>query len=289
VTKLALGTVQFGLPYGVANDSGQVPLSEIVTILSRAAAGGMDTLDTAIGYGDAESSLGRAGIAGWRVITKLPALPADMSNIDEWVDAQVVGSLRRLKIDRLEALLLHRPADLLDKHGEKYRLALDRVKAAGVARAVGVSIYDPVELDALWPTWRPDIVQAPCSVLDRRLIRSGWLANLEHSRTRVHVRSVFLQGLLLMSAAQRPHSFSRWSALLTRWIDWCRECGTQPLQAALTFVKTLSGVERIVVGVDSATQLEEILIAAADATPLPPADLFSDDPELIEPSRWRQL
>jgi len=274
------------MPYGVANRSGKVPPAEIAAILSRAASGGMDTLDTAIAYGDAESSLGRVGVDGWRVVSKLPPLPASVHSVEAWINDQVAASLRRLGIKALEALLLHRSADLLERDGEQYRLALGRVKASGLALAVGVSIYDPTELDALWSTWRPDIVQVPCNVLDRRLIGTGWLGKLDRNGVRVHVRSAFLQGLLLMTRPEWPRTFSPWKDLLTRWLEWCEQRSTRPLEAALRFVQELPGVERIVVGVESTSQLEEVLAAADSKAPLPPEDLLSDDLRLIDPSRW---
>ena len=268
--RLALGTVQFGLNYGIANRSGQVVESEVGTILARAAAAGMDTLDTAIAYGQSEACLGRAGVTGWRVITKLPPLSQPVADVAQWVEELIGGSLRRLGIPQLEAILLHRSHDLLGPQGETYLRTLHDMKAAGMTRAIGVSVYDPGELDRLWPLWRPDLVQAPCNVLDRRLIHSGWLGRLDAAGVRVHLRSAFLQGLLLMP---RPGSSGHVRAmerdLLDRWTGWCDERGVSPLAGALAFVRSLPGVERLVVGVDSAAHLEEIL-AVSFAESVPP-------------------
>jgi aryl-alcohol dehydrogenase-like predicted oxidoreductase len=285
--RLALGSAQFGLKYGVANVSGQVGQSEVLAILNCAAAAGIDTLDTAIGYGQSEASLGRAGMAGWRVITKLPPLPPDITAVPQWIDDQIGGSLRRLGITQLEAVLLHSSRDLLGAHREAYLRTLMDAKNAGLARALGVSIYDTAELDDLWPIWRPDIVQAPCNVLDRRLIRSGWLERLSRHGVRVHVRSAFLQGLLLMPPERRPDGFERWRGILDRWTAWCNGCGVSPLQGALAFTQRLNGVELVVVGVDGIQQLEQILALSAVGEPPPPEDMFSEDRNLIDPSRWK--
>jgi len=286
--KIALGTAQFGMDYGVANGRGQVAAGEIATILQRATSLGIDTLDTAIAYGDSEARLGDAGVTGWRVISKLPALPADMPDPEEWALKQARGSLARLRLNRLDALLLHRSADLTGPNGPVYVKALQRLKSAGLVRALGVSIYDPAELDAIWLLWRPEIVQAPLNVLDRRLIQSGWLRRLTEAGIEVHVRSAFLQGLLLMPDANRPAMFARWAPVLDRWLEWCRHSAVAPLQAALRFVGAQRGVERIVVGVDSTQQLEEICGAAGARCPVPPEELASDDLDLIEPRRWQR-
>lgn len=284
---MAVGTAQFGLDYGIANASGRVPAAEVRDILERAAAHGLDTVDTAIAYGQSESSLGSAGVRGWRVITKLPPLPAGIGtgSLSAWVRDQLAGSLRRLRTEQLEAVLLHRPADLLGPHAEEYWQALGEVKHRGLTRRVGVSIYDPAELDALWRTRRPEIVQAPCNVLDRRLVRSGWLDRLGAEGIRVHVRSVFLQGLLLL-ADRRPARFDPWAALLDRWSRWCGERAISPLQGALAYALQLPAVERVVIGVDSAAHLEEVLALAARPAPSPPEDLSTEDRGLIDPSRW---
>ncbi len=285
--RLALGTAQFGLKYGVANERGQVGADAVAAILKRASIAGINTLDTAIAYGDSEFTLGRIGVDTWRIVTKLPALPGDVPDVATWVDQHVQESLRRLGVLRVEALLLHRPADLLGPHGAVYRNALLRLRERGIAGAVGVSIYDPSELDEIWPLFKPEMVQAPCNVLDRRLQHSGWLNRLAQEGVRLHVRSVFLQGLLLMPAFRRPAWLNRWSALLDRWSAWCAQEKVTPLEASVGFINSLPHIECYVVGVETLTQLEQILEADARPSPMPPADMFSGEVELLEPSRWK--
>ena len=269
--KLALGTVQFGLRYGVANQAGQVSRDAVGAILGLAKQCGVDTLDTAVAYGSSEDCLGRIGVAGWRVITKLPPLPSGVQDVRGWVSEQAQASLRRLKLTRLEALLVHQSADLSGPNAAALRDALASLKAQGIVAAAGVSIYDPSELAGLWGSWRPDVVQAPYNVFDQRLIRTGWLSRLSSSGIRVHLRSAFLQGLLLMSPERQPAYFARWNGLLVRWRDWCVASGSTPLSAALAAVLAVPGVERVVVGVDSLAQLKQLLATLAAAVPLPPA------------------
>jgi hypothetical protein len=286
MSRLALGTVQFGSRYGVANISGQIAPPEIAAILERAYGAGIDTLDTAIAYGDAEARLGDAGASSWRVITKLPSLPNDVTDVTQWIDAQVLGSLRRLRTVQLDGLLLHKSADLFGPHGTRFIEALGSLKARGWIRCAGVSIYDPAELERIWRVWRPELVQAPCNVFDRRVARSGWLATLQQHGVRIHLRSIFLQGVLLMPAARRPPWFGRWQGLFDRWLNWCGQQHSTPLMAAVAFARSLPGVERLVIGVDSARQLQEIVVAAEADMPIPPEELCSEDLDLIEPSRW---
>lgn len=282
--KLALGTVQFGLAYGVANSTGQVSASEVREILCAAAEAGVDTLDTAIAYGESESCLGRVGVSDWKVISKLPGLPENV-DVHSWVQGHVEASLARLGLQSLDGLLLHRPRDIIGPQSEAYISALLKIRDEGRTKAVGLSIYSPDDLDLIFPLFQPDLVQAPYNVFDRRLASSGWLSRLNQEGVRVHTRSAFLQGLLLMNAPRRPPWFEPWRRMLDRWDGACKESGLSPLSLALGFVLGQAEIERVVVGVDSADQFRQLKDAQAISSALP--DLELTDLDLIDPSRWK--
>jgi aryl-alcohol dehydrogenase-like predicted oxidoreductase len=287
--RLALGTVQFGLNYGVANASGQVSFEEVVRILDRAAAAGIDTLDTAIGYGDSEERLGRAGVAAWKVVTKLPGLPESCASIDDWVSSEAEGSLARLGVKQLYGVLLHRPADLLGPQGEKLYRALRRLIEEGRTRKVGISVYAPAELDQLLGRFEVGLVQAPYNVLDRRIEVSGWLDRLKAKGIEVHTRSTFLQGLLLQGPTARAEKFRRWDALWEAWDAWLAESGLTAPAAALGFVYRNPAVDRVLVGVDSERQLRDLLQVVDRPVPELPQAIATQDENLINPSRWNAL
>lgn len=286
-SRLALGTAQFGLSYGVANVLGQVGEEAVRDMLRHAFGAGLRTLDTAIAYGNSEACLGRLGVSDWEVVTKLPPLPSDETDVSRWVKEQVMGSLARLGLQHLPVLLLHRPDDLLEGAGPRYIKTLLDLQGSGRVGAVGVSIYAPGELDRLWPVFRPAVVQAPLNVLDRRLVRSGWLARLNDAGVRVMARSAFLQGLLLLPRQRRPDYFRAWARLLDEWLNVCEQSGRSPLVCALGYALSEPGVDRVVVGADSLVQLEEIIAAASMPLGLSALELCSDDPDLVEPWRWR--
>jgi aryl-alcohol dehydrogenase-like predicted oxidoreductase len=285
--RLALGTAQFGMHYGVANRIGRVRAEEARCILARACAAGMDTLDTAAAYGASEALLGSVGVAGWITITKLPAVPDACPDVYAWMRAAAEGSLARLGLKRLGGLLLHAPLQLLGPEGTAIYAALERLRAAGLTQRIGISVYGPEELEALATRFDFDIVQAPLNILDRRLAASGWLARLHAAGVEVHVRSLFLQGLLLMPAGKRPEEFSRWQPLWDLWHNWLAASGLTAIQACVAFAAAQPHVDRAVVGVDSLRQLEEILAALPGERMELPAQLASDEPELVDPSRWR--
>lgn len=289
LAKLALGTVQFGLPYGIANQSGQVSPEEVGLILESAQQAGVRTLDTATAYGESEKVLGQQNLQGFAVVTKLPEVPANCLDVFGWVQSQLHASLERLGISAVDGLLLHRPGQLLEAHGAELFGALQALREQKLARRIGISAYSPEELDSLCQRYHFDLIQAPFNILDKRLVRAGWLERLQREGTDLHVRSVFMQGLLLMKPGERPAKFARWEALWSRWERWLAESGQSPLQACLRHALGIAEIERVVVGVDSLAQWQEILQAAtAPCSPVPPG-LECLDIELLNPSLWNNL
>lgn len=288
--RLALGTVQFGLGYGIANEVGRIKSAEVGRILSEAKKNRIDILDTAIAYGTSEEVLGKVGVDGFRVVTKLPSLQADQSDIARWVMDQVRASLKRLGQEKIYGLLLHRPQDLLGLNGTRLIQALANLKNDGVVQKIGISIYCPDELDEILKRVPIDLVQAPLNIIDRRMETSGWLDRLKNDGVEIHARSVFLQGLLLMERSKIPQKFARWSSLWDQWHEKLKVQGVSLLTASLAYPLSLAQVDQVIVGVDSAAQLSEILQAAENANEGPETSFMSStDLNLINPSNWNHL
>jgi aryl-alcohol dehydrogenase-like predicted oxidoreductase len=289
VNRLALGTVQFGLPYGIANQAGQVSRSEAKTMLQFASANGIDTLDTAIAYGDSETCLGKVGTQGFKVVTKLPALPDNCADVSTWVQQQVSMSLSRLSVGNVYGLLLHRSEQLLGSNGLELYQALQALKDNGQVQKIGVSTYSPTELDALIPRYQFDLVQASFNLVDQRLCRTGWMQRLKDDDVEIHTRSAFLQGLLLMPQADMPEKFSAWSGLWHTWHQWLLEKKVSAVQACLAFPLSFPEIDRVVVGADSASQLAQIVSAANKLLQAGLPDIHCNDENLINPAKWNEL
>lgn len=287
--RLALGTAQFGLSYGIANKDGQVPRSTAQRMLQLAAAKGIDTLDTAIAYGDSECCLGSIGVERFQVVTKIPAVPDGCVEVSRWVKEQFAASLTRLGVSAVYGLLLHRPQQLLEQDGKALYETLQELKDAGQVQKIGVSIYDPDELELLTSQYHFDLVQAPFNLIDRRLHTSGWLQRLKHEGVEIHTRSAFLQGLLLMPLAAIPTQFAIWADLWNKWHDWLSRCNVSAAQASLAFPLSFPEIHRVVVGADSVKHLEQILNAVAGVALDGLPDLQCDSEDLINPARWRRL
>jgi aryl-alcohol dehydrogenase-like predicted oxidoreductase len=287
--KLALGTAQFGLDYGVNNTSGQVTKDEARKMLSLSIQKGIKLIDTAISYGQSEMALGSIGTNGFDIVTKIPGYPSHLMGVDEWLIGQVESSFSRLGVTSIYAILLHRPIDLLGNVGGKLYSTLEMLKDTGKVQKVGVSIYSPDELMPLVSKYSLDIVQAPYNLIDRRLSKSGWLTRLNEMGTEVHTRSVFLQGLLLMNPTSIPEKFRPWEQIWNDWDKWIASAGVTRLQACLSLPLKTIGIDRVVVGADSLNQLKQILDCVENEGALKYPELSCVDERLINPTNWAYL
>lgn len=296
LSRIGLGTVQFGMDYGISNQAGRPNETEVAAILARAVTAGVGYLDTAPGYDEAETMVGRLVPAGHglRVVTKTPSVSdrqIESRHRQQWLDA-LGRSLERLRIDRAYGLLVHHAADL-DKPGWQHLVdALQEAKTRGLVEHIGVSIYDERQLALAQSRFRPEIVQLPFNALDRRPIMSGTLARLKARGTEVHARSLFLQGLLLMTPSGLPEFFRPLRPALADLRDEWARCGLSPVAACLAFVMRQSAIDAAIIGVNRRVEFDEIAAALAEAEKIAwPADgmLPEIDPVYLDPSRWPAL
>jgi aryl-alcohol dehydrogenase-like predicted oxidoreductase len=290
--KLALGTVQFGLNYGVANTQGQISYDQAESMVRAMSRAGVDTIDTAIAYGEAETVLGRIGVSGFRLVSKVPALCEPGRAVDDWVVAQVEASLERLRVPRLGGLMLHAPDDLLGQHGSELARGLQRARDEGLAERIGLSVYNPEQLATFIDRLPLEIIQIPFNVFDRRFVETGWLDRLLADDVEVHARSIFLQGLLLMPPEVLPAKFSPFRSLIDDWHTWLageEAAGRSAVEACLAHVASYEGIARLVVGADSLHQLMDIIEAVSIAPMRAPDSLASHATPLINPAQWNTL
>jgi len=288
LSRLALGTVQFGLNYGVTNTVGKVNESSVTEMLNVAAMHQINTIDTAIGYGDSEHVLGQNNINDFNIISKIPPLD-DNSDVHNWVLTQLNGSLYRLGQDSLYGVLLHNPDDLFTPFGQKLYKSMINLKDKGLVKKIGISVYSPKQLDKIFLDYDFDIVQAPLNIIDRRLEESGWLSKLNKMNIEIHIRSVFLQGLLLLAKNNIPKKFNRWSFLWSNWEKYILQNRINPIEACLSYPLKFAEVDRVIVGAQNREQLKEIINASNTSLAIALPDISSNDEHLINPGNWNNL
>ena len=291
MNKLGLGTVQFGLDYGVSTSDGRVPSNEVSYILNYASDKRIDLLDTAPSYGESEKVLGLNSINNFKIVTKTQniAAPKVSSSEVKLIDKIFMKSLKNLNINSVYGLLVHDVRDLLKFGSDKLYALLTDLKKEQKIRKLGVSIYDKDQLDSILDLYDIDLVQLPLNILDRRLIDCDILTRLKNRGVEVHVRSVFLQGLLLMPKHQIPDKFVRWKQTWNIWHEWLADNEISALEASLRYAVAFPEVSKVLVGVESLNQLKEISGAINGVLPDLPENLQIDDIDLLNPTNWSNL
>jgi aryl-alcohol dehydrogenase-like predicted oxidoreductase len=286
--KLALGTAQFGLNYGISNDQGQVNFDEIKQMLTLAKASCITTLDTALAYGNSEKNIGTSGFSNhFSVITKISA----SSHLS--IEEQVQLSLSNLQREELDAVLFHDFDPLLSNAGKNHFKQLEALKDTGIIKRIGVSVYTPEQLSLLSDMYNLDIVQAPLNWLDQRFIQPEVTNLLIKKNIKLHARSIFLQGLLLQPEIQKRAYFSQFGHIFSKYNAIIEELECDYLTFAMAIVaQKTPHIESAVIGCCSKKQLTQLIQRYADAKnlKLPSDDVLSSlatsELALINPSLW---
>lgn len=261
MSKIALGTVQFGLNYGISNTNGQVPVEEISKILDFCKINEIDTLDTAQGYGESEKVLSQFDLSSFNVITKLIG------------DAKLETSLQNLKVSSVYGLMFHRENECND---DSWKL-FESYKSQGMVKKIGVSVYTPKILDDLIDRYPIEIVQFPMNILDQSFI--PLFPKLKEKKIEVHTRSTFLQGLLLMD--EIPLYFNPVKDIIS-------SIPKPRLEYTLDFGKKQKNVDKMVLGVTRLRDLEEIYEAySKDVTETDYSKYCITDEKYINPALWQ--
>jgi hypothetical protein len=285
--KIALGTAQFGSCYGIANASGKISLEEGKKILEDAYCHGIKTLDTAIRYGESEFMLGKIGVGRFNVITKLPSLPHDCKDVKAWLYQQVEASLSLLGLNVIYGVLLHSTEDLFGKNANYIISILREMQLTGVIKKIGISVYSIKDYASCKAVFLPEIIQIPLNILDGRISRSD-LQDIKRGGTEIHVRSIFLQGLLLMDLNKIPQKFYPWKNKLLDFHDWVATTGNSSLEVCINYIASIPEIDYLVLGVDSSHHLNEILRVRQFDVDLPKSLQIVDD-RLLNPMLWSSL
>ena len=298
MTRLCIGTVQFGMDYGVQGGT-RPAVEDAVAMLDYATQNGVDAIDTAAAYGTAEDVVGE--------FLSRKTLPRDAvqviskfgTNIFEGASAvdyaarlrtAAETSLRRIKSDYLDAYICHVPTAAGDP---AIMDAMADLKASALVRHVGFSVYDPDQTLACLTADVVDFIQAPFSFLDRRMETSGALAAASAKGVDLHTRSAFVQGLMLMDVEKIPERLAATRPVISELEAACAEAGLSRRALALAFVKANPNISHLVFGVDNMEQLKEIVEDFEREVDLGVVKAIADrfaavDPAIFLPNNWKK-
>jgi aryl-alcohol dehydrogenase-like predicted oxidoreductase len=292
MSKIALGTAQFGLDYGISNTHGKTNENNVDKILQYAYNNGIDTIDTATQYGNAESVIGRCtdNNHNWKIVTKTPHFSG--SCIDKVHSKQLIQyfnkSMSNLKKKNVYGLLMHSCDDLFKHNGNLLFDEMKAFKSAGMVEKIGVSIYSSDQIDRILDNYSIDLIQLPINIFDQRLIDDGSLAKLKKYNVEIHARSVFLQGLLLMPFENIHPWFNPIIGTLEEFHSEGKKRGMSPLQLSIGFVQSISEIDKIVIGVNTLRQLSEIInIIPTRINTTDLSNMSIRNTAFINPSNWK--
>lgn len=296
LSRMMLGTVQFGMTYGIANTAGQPAYAEVVRMVAAALDGGVTGFDTAAAYGDSEIVLGKAlrelkALDHVLVVTKVKALPPECAGdarlAEQTIRASIDASRRRLGMDCLPLVLFHRERD--GRHLD----ILEKLSAEGVLRHAGVSgDNQPGPAAEFVADGRVTALQLPANLLDRRHARSGLFETCKRKDIAIFIRSVYLQGLLLMPEPKIPESLKAVIPARRRLEALAKQAGMGMAELACRYMLAQPGVSSVLTGVETLEQLRENL-TLFDRGPLPDDMVRAVDAavpdlpdDLLTPSTW---
>lgn len=288
--KLVLGTAQLGMKYGRFNKQGRPRISIARKIISVASTLGIDFIDTAANYGESESIIGKTlpKTSKFKIITKIPQL----SQIDSARDISfkfneyLERSLTRLQCKKIHGLLIHHAQDLIGPNKYAVWNCMKSARDRGVVEYIGVSVYDPQEVDAIMSEYDPDIIQLPLNIFDQRFVEDGIAVSLKQAGVSVHARSVYLQGLLLADPSSLSKEFLCVKSLLTQLRDQAVAEGVTMSQLATQFVLSCEGVDKVVVGVETPEQLVPLSFISEKGSNIDRSLFQIKDNAIIDPRQW---
>jgi aryl-alcohol dehydrogenase-like predicted oxidoreductase len=288
MTSLILGTAQFGAGYGVTNEFGRIDDESMSRILEVADQAEIQVFDTAPDYGDAQLRLGRLSGqgAGRQFISKF-VLPLEGGGVLS--EEHLFGSsLSALQVESLYGLLFHRVSDLRDSRAPEAWMRLQAARRSGLIGKIGASIYDVNDLELIADRFVDlDLLQVPGNVLDRRLLSHPLLEELHDRGVEIHVRSAYLQGLLLKSPEELPTYFDDFQPAIHALHRRASSRGTPLIASLLGYLKFHPAVDAVLVG---ATQAKELTSTIGAWTSAREEDWSLDLPdfpaELLDPRYW---
>ncbi len=292
--KLGLGTVQFGMNYGISNVSGITPPDEARNILRIAEKSKLKYLDTASLYGESEQVLGNIlpHDSSFEIITKTPRL-SSITSVSEKIKelkTRFNESLFKLKTEAVTGLLVHDGNDLIGEGGKEIYSALNELKDHGLVEKIGASVYSEHEINAIIDRYDIDLVQLPINIFDQRLLKNKTLDCLKAKNIEIHARSAFLQGLAFINPKNLDSRFSEAQPLLSRLHETAHHLDVTVSAICLGFLNSLQQIDCIVCGVNTRQQLEELV--RASNTQIPQIDytqfaIINED--ILNPSHWNKI
>jgi aryl-alcohol dehydrogenase-like predicted oxidoreductase len=285
--QLSLGSANFNFKYGFKKKKLSLyTLNKIIQFIKKKLK--IIYIDTAFDYSGAITTLSKIDIKKFKIGTKIKFKDLNINknlNInEEFIKNKIIKLLSNLNIKKFEYLLIHDFYLLTKKEIIFSYLILKELKKNQLVDKIGISVYEPKELTKIWKIWKPDIVQLPLNIIDQRFLKTGWIKKLNKAKIKIHVRSIFLQGVLISKLRQIKNS--KLKQLVLKFIRWSSKTGISRIDACISFIKNQK-IDRVIFGIENQKQIETIIKSFELKRKIYPSTFVNNKKYLIDPRVWQ--
>lgn len=291
--NISVGCAQLGLNYGIANKTGVLKFNEFKKILKELS-NKNSLIDTAINYGNSELLIGKSlkqvnQNKRYKIITKLPNLRGIKSkDLDYEINKLIEKSLKKMKLKNIYGVLIHDIEDLKTNNDEKIYKTLKNLKEKGIIKNIGFSAYKIKDVKKVIDKFQFDILQFPFNIFDQRLRDKNLLNSLKKKKIKIHIRSIFLQGLLLMNKDEINRKFFRKIKIIDEWFNFLKKNNLSNLEACISFIKNFDFYDHVIIGFDNYSHFKEVKKICNKKNIIKVNfDKFRNNSQLIYPQEWK--
>lgn len=286
MSKIVIGTANFYQKYGFDNQ--KISNQNLNLISKFAKKKNIKILDTALNYNISKNVTKKFNFSNFKIITKIKLPQNNENQFLKNIKKKLNLNLKLLKVKNYEYILLHNPTDLKSKYGKNLIELIKYFKKKKITNKIGVSIYDPKELNLVFKNFKPDLIQVPINIFDHRFIDSKYYNLLKKKKIKIQARSIFLQGLLVKDK-KNLYKFKNYKKIkkhLKNFEKWCQNENISKLEACVHYVKNFKNIDLITVGLNSIKELKEIFKIFESKKKINLKKFIVSDNKLIDPRKW---
>jgi len=282
--RFILGTAQLGSNYGFKKKVKTRIISN--QIINEARKKNITLLDMADSYTNSIKILKKQNLKNWKICFKI----SHKSLLKNYRNNNFLNyffkSLKELNINNYEYFLFHNVNSLNTKFGKRIYNILNILKKNGFIKKIGISLYAPKEIEHIIEKFQIDVVQIPLNVFDQRFLKKRLLSKLKKRNIEIHVRSIFLQGLLTLKYKDLPKKFKRFKNIFNKWENFLKTNNSNAIKESLQFIYNINEIDKIVIGFDNPKQLLELFSYVSKRNSHDYSKLKSNNLSLIDPRKW---
>jgi aryl-alcohol dehydrogenase-like predicted oxidoreductase len=285
--KIVIVTANFNQNYGLINSKIKNS-NEVKKILDYCRKKKINYLDTSFSYNLSNEFIKKLNFENFRIITKIKLPKKRTKFFIENLEKKIKKELKLYKINKFYAILFHDSKDVKSKYGNEFLKKIMNIKKIGLVDKIGISVYETSELDLILKRFRPDIVQFPVSIIDRRFLNKKLILKLKKMKIKIQARSIFLQGLLL----KNPNKIKslkynkKLYEMITSLFNWCKNKNLDLKEACLIFIKNQKNIEFLTIGIESLIQLKQNIASLQNDKNFDLSRFASNDKKIIDPRKW---